>query len=274
MSAYKVPALEKFEWQPSVKDKDLTSPPTSPVKGDRYLLYSTPSGLWSGHVNTIAWFDGTNWEFIAPRPGMQCWMDDEHLYYIYTGSVWQIADYGTDGESGYSGFSGLSGFSGFSGLSGFSGYSGAPGASGSAYTMSFTNSNLSAGILTVTHNLGSKYCCVAVSNNNDKQVVPNEVTFTSTSALAIDLSGFGTLSGTWNVVVSYGGISGYSGYSGYSGFSGLSGFSGFSGYSGAAGVDSLFEIDIDGNLVPVTDNVTDPSFELDGNDDIMPKAAA
>ena len=39
------------------------------------------------------------------------------------------------------------------------------------------------------------------------------------------------------------------------------------------GFVGLFEIDIDGNLMPVTDSVTDQYYELDDNDDIMPKAA-
>lgn len=35
----------------------------------------------------------------------------------------------------------------------------------------------------------------------------------------------------------------------------------------------LFEIDINGDLEPVTDVQTDAYYELDANDDIMPKAA-
>ena len=35
----------------------------------------------------------------------------------------------------------------------------------------------------------------------------------------------------------------------------------------------LFEVDINGDLEPVTDSVNDQYYELDGNDDIMPKAA-
>ena len=39
-------------------------------------------------------------------------------------------------------------------------------------------------------------------------------------------------------------------------------------------IRGLFEIDISGDLEPVTDvGATDPQYELDVNDDIMPKAA-
>jgi len=33
----------------------------------------------------------------------------------------------------------------------------------------------------------------------------------------------------------------------------------------------LFEIDVNGGLMPVTDNLSDNYYELDGNDDIMPQ---
>lgn len=42
---------------------------------------------------------------------------------------------------------------------------------------------------------------------------------------------------------------------------------------GTGTVSSLFEVDIDGGLMPVTDNLTDDYFELDVNDDIQPIAA-
>jgi hypothetical protein len=35
----------------------------------------------------------------------------------------------------------------------------------------------------------------------------------------------------------------------------------------------LFEIDVDGGLMPVTDILADTYFELDGDDNLMPKAA-
>ena len=41
---------------------------------------------------------------------------------------------------------------------------------------------------------------------------------------------------------------------------------------GSAGIAGLFMADINGDLEPVTDINTDVYYELDGNDDIMPKA--
>jgi len=44
MANYKVPALDEFEWQPPVKDKDSANPPVSPSKGDRYIVGTEGSG--------------------------------------------------------------------------------------------------------------------------------------------------------------------------------------------------------------------------------------
>ena len=71
----------------------------------------------------------------------------------------------------------------------------------SGYTTDFDNSDLASGILTVTHNLGTKYHLVAIYNNSDALIIPDGVTLSSTSALTVDLTTFGTITGTWNVVV-------------------------------------------------------------------------
>jgi hypothetical protein len=70
-----------------------------------------------------------------------------------------------------------------------------------AYRTSFTNASLVSGVLTVTHNLGQPYCEVRIYDNTGKTVIPDEITATNANSLSIDLTTFGTLSGTWNVVV-------------------------------------------------------------------------
>jgi len=35
---YRVPVLESYEFQPAVLDKDLSTPPGSPAKGNRYIV--------------------------------------------------------------------------------------------------------------------------------------------------------------------------------------------------------------------------------------------
>lgn len=68
-----------------------------------------------------------------------------------------------------------------------------------SYTTTFTNGDLSTGVLTVNHAMGRQYINISVYDNNDIQVTPDEITATDTNNTAVDLSSFGTLSGTWNV---------------------------------------------------------------------------
>jgi hypothetical protein len=74
------------------------------------------------------------------------------------------------------------------------------GASGAAATNgTFTNASLSTGKLTITHNkaLSSPYQIVVfIFDNNYKEIIPDEITG-STNSVEIDLTSYGTLSGTW-----------------------------------------------------------------------------
>lgn len=64
----------------------------------------------------------------------------------------------------------------------------------------FVNSDLSTGVLTVTHskNLSTPFqLIVQVIDNNRIRVEPDVVTFATKDAFTIDLTSYGTLSGTW-----------------------------------------------------------------------------
>jgi hypothetical protein len=69
------------------------------------------------------------------------------------------------------------------------------------FEQSFTSATLVSGILTVTHNLGKRYGNVNVVNNSNQLIIPDNVTYTSTTALSIDLTSYGTITGTWTVNV-------------------------------------------------------------------------
>lgn len=141
---------------------------------------------------------------------------------------------------------GISGTSGYSGHSGYSGYSGLNG-QGGGYFATFTNGDLVTGKMIVQHNLGYYPCPVAIEDNNGVVIYPDDITHYNGNSFLMDLTTYGTITGTWKVgVMSGGGVSGYSGYSGYSGpagvgtsgysgYSSMSGFSGYSGYSGRSG---------------------------------------
>lgn len=72
------------------------------------------------------------------------------------------------------------------------------------YTKSFTNANLSSGILSVAHDLSSEYVLVQVYNSSLNMIQPDFVQLVDSNDLTVNLSSFGTISGTWYLVVSSG----------------------------------------------------------------------
>jgi hypothetical protein len=89
---YRVPIKDKWEWQSSVIDKDLISPPISPAKGDRYLIIGIGLGLWTGQDGNIAEYSGLSWFFTPKFEGMVVYVKDEGSWYCYTDS-WQFFEY-------------------------------------------------------------------------------------------------------------------------------------------------------------------------------------
>ena len=76
------------EFQDSVKDRDLTEPPQSPLAGDRYMVAAEATGGWSGRSGQIAEYADSKWVFTEPTEGMCAYVDDEDLLYIFNGTSW------------------------------------------------------------------------------------------------------------------------------------------------------------------------------------------
>ena len=70
-----------------------------------------------------------------------------------------------------------------------------------AFSETFNNGNLSAGVLTVTHNLAVSGIGVFIYDENSKLVVPDDVTVSTINECTVDFTSYGTLSGTWRVKV-------------------------------------------------------------------------
>lgn len=73
-----------------VQDKDLNTPPGSPVDGVAYIVGPSPTGLWSGHANAIALYFSElgQWIFITPKSGYRAYVVDESIFYQFSGSAW------------------------------------------------------------------------------------------------------------------------------------------------------------------------------------------
>jgi hypothetical protein len=78
------------------------------------------------------------------------------------------------------------------------------GSSGSDTTelQTFVDGDLVGGVLTVTHSLSSQHLHVTIWDNSNIQIFPDSITATNTSTQTIDLSSYGTLTGTWRVRLS------------------------------------------------------------------------
>jgi hypothetical protein len=70
-----------------------------------------------------------------------------------------------------------------------------------SYSSSFVESDLSSGVLTVTHNLDEQFIDVQIVDNNNKLAKPDSITYIDDSTVSIDLSSYGVLTDTWNLKI-------------------------------------------------------------------------
>lgn len=80
-------AIRGLEWQDSVKSRSVITPPSTPTIGDRYIISSGASGVWSGKTNQIAHYN-TAWEYYTPQIGWSTFVDAENKNYVFNGTDW------------------------------------------------------------------------------------------------------------------------------------------------------------------------------------------
>lgn len=76
-----------LDWQESALSR-LTTPPGSPVSGDRYLVTATATGVWAGKEDQVAHYDGAAWAYTVPTEGATIRVESENLIYTYDGVTW------------------------------------------------------------------------------------------------------------------------------------------------------------------------------------------
>jgi len=92
MANYRVPVLEKFEYQPPVIAYQ-SAPPGSPTKGNRYIVLTTGTGAWAGHDEAIATYDGAAWIFDNPGAvGWVAYLQSASKFYYFSGTAWAELD--------------------------------------------------------------------------------------------------------------------------------------------------------------------------------------
>lgn len=85
--------------QLSVLDRDISTPPTSPNEGDRYIVATGASGDWTGQEHNIAAFQDGAWAFYSPNTGWLAWVVDETLLVGWEGASWVVSSGGSGGGS-------------------------------------------------------------------------------------------------------------------------------------------------------------------------------
>lgn len=74
----------------TIVDRDLSTPPGSPVDGDAYIVAGTGLAAWASHDGDIAFRFSSAWEFINIAEGMAFWIEDENkLLVALTASTFQ-----------------------------------------------------------------------------------------------------------------------------------------------------------------------------------------
>lgn len=87
---YKLEAVTQL----AIVDRDLATPPGSPVTGACYLVATSPTGAWASNVGDIAIYYGGGWNFVTPTEGWQMWVADENVLLRYNGTAWELVSAG------------------------------------------------------------------------------------------------------------------------------------------------------------------------------------
>ena len=69
------------------------------------------------------------------------------------------------------------------------------------FEIAFVDGDLAAGVLTIVHGLGLNYQLAMVYNNSGDAVMPDDINRLNANSTTVDLSAYGTITGTWYVVL-------------------------------------------------------------------------
>lgn len=69
------------------------------------------------------------------------------------------------------------------------------------FKQTFTESDLSSGLLTINHNLGEDFPTVAIYNSSRNYISPDSINSANTNQIVIGLQSFENIAGTWSATV-------------------------------------------------------------------------
>ncbi|MEO0370027.1 MAG: DUF2793 domain-containing protein [Pseudomonadota bacterium] len=72
-----------------IQEQGATTPPTTPGVGDIYALGTGATDAWAGQDDTLAKWNGSFWQFIAPQEGWLAWDLQASALLAYHADTWQ-----------------------------------------------------------------------------------------------------------------------------------------------------------------------------------------
>lgn len=84
--------LAHFAWQGVVRSVSVTTPPASPMEGERYVVPDNASGVWASLPGCVVTWSRNTWLVAQPSPGWTLSEADTGAFYryddIYPGGSW------------------------------------------------------------------------------------------------------------------------------------------------------------------------------------------
>ena len=81
-------SVGRFAYHLSVKDRNLATPPGTPLVGDAYIVATGGTGAWAGKDGQVAVRELSGWAFGVPRLGWTAYVEDEEKLIAYKAAGW------------------------------------------------------------------------------------------------------------------------------------------------------------------------------------------
>lgn len=74
--------------QPAVESRSVTTPPTTPLAGEAWIVPAGATGAWSGHGTEIAAWQSGAWTFLDPASGWQVYDKADKTQLVFDAGSW------------------------------------------------------------------------------------------------------------------------------------------------------------------------------------------
>lgn len=72
----------------AVKSRSISTAPSAPNEGDRYIVGNVPTGEWAGKSNFIASYNNLGWSYSQAKNGFVAYCIDETQFLFFDGNIW------------------------------------------------------------------------------------------------------------------------------------------------------------------------------------------